>query len=75
MEKKFLNNTGISYLWNKIKDSFVSKEDIISVEKGGTGANTPSDAIKNLGYATHMVIISDTEPEVKDGMFWLKPLS
>lgn len=59
---KTLSETGISYLWGKIKENFSSishkhsASDITSgtlpVERGGTGATTASDARTNLGVAS-----------------------
>lgn len=98
--KKFLDQSGLTYLLKKINIKINNKVDKINgknlstndftteyknkidsislplpIEDGGTNATTAKDAIKNLGYASNMVIISQEEPtNAEDGMFWLKPI-
>jgi len=46
----FLNNEGLSYLWNKIKTVFISRNDLpLPVSYGGTQATTAASARTNLG--------------------------
>ena len=47
----------------------------LPVANGGTGATTAAQAIANLGYASNIVIYSDTEPGVVPGKLWLKPIA
>lgn len=42
---------------------------ILPVNKGGTGATTPADALQNLG-----IIYSETAPVYQAGAIWLKPV-
>ncbi len=57
---RFINTTGLSYLWSKIKAAFAPKSHshaatsltgTLAISNGGTGATTAADALTNLGAA------------------------
>lgn len=78
----FLNDNGLSYLWTHIVSRISEKYTKPSTgipqsdlsEEVQNGLTTAATAAANIGYASNMVTVSDTEPTVVDGKFWLKPV-